>query len=627
MPKKSTIKSKIKRPARKLVVTKDKKQKVSSKTGKYVDYNALVSLDGKVKHLVPTNDSFSNLWANLGLGSDSLLQKTEYPLTRRTNDFNLMTSLYRGNWLVQNIVRMVPEDICKNWFKLKGKLEKDEADAWTMMERTTQIKKRMIDGLSWGRLYGGAIGIILIEGQQEDLDKPLKLDEIALNSFKGLYIVDRWTSVTPSIKLTDDITNENFGLPESYNVNDSSGNVIANIHNTRIVRFIGRELPAYEKIANEYWGESEIEAVYNEIVKRDNTSENIANLVFKANLSVQEIENLNQIFAVGGTQAQKRFWDVIQAQAILESNFGIKAIEKGEGYRHEQYNFAGLPDVYNSIMMDVSGATHIPVTKLFGRSPAGLNATGESDMQNYYEFLEKTRSESVDPIINKLLPIMQMSCFGTVKQDVSYEWEPLKAQDDLEKAQLSGQYSQEVIGAYQAGIITQKAALKELSSLSEKYNVFTNITDEDIDRAKDKTINELQQMQDPMAGLTGDYLESGQEPNTEISEEQTEDTDAESKSTQEEIISKLDNTIKELNSNKSDVIEADSDYNEYNGEITEQVVERYERPSISSGLTISNIPIQKPEVVEKKTDYLKEPQKESNLLKAINNLVKYLRGE
>ena len=212
------------------------------------------------------------------------------------------------------------------------------------------------------------------------------------------------------------------------------------------------------------------------------------------------------------------------------------------------------------------------------------------------------------------------------KQDVSYEWEPLKAQDDLEKAQLSGQYSQEVIGAYQAGIITQKAALKELSSLSEKYNVFTNITDEDIDRAKDKTINELQQMQDPMAGLTGDYLEPGQEPSIETSEEQTEDAEVTAKPTQEEAISKLDDTIKELNSNsKSDVIETDNNLNEYNGEATEQVVVRYEQPHINTGLTISNIPIQKTEVVKKKTDYLEEPQKESNLLKAIKSLVNYIK--
>ena len=49
-------------------------------------------------------------------------------------------------------------------------------------------------------------------------------------------------------------------------------------------------------------------------------------------------------------------------------------INKGDAIHNTQYTFTGLPDVYDRVMMDVAGAARTPVTKLFGRSPAGLNA-------------------------------------------------------------------------------------------------------------------------------------------------------------------------------------------------------------------------------------------------------------
>ncbi|MFP3681974.1 DUF1073 domain-containing protein, partial [Pseudomonas sp. SIMBA_041] len=65
-------------------------------------------------------------------------------------------------------------------------------------------------------------------------------------------------------------------------------------------------------------------------------------------------------------------------------------------------------------MLDISGASEIPVTRLFGRSPAGMNATGESDLQNYYEVVQQQQESTLGPILDKLLPIICMSEFGAI---------------------------------------------------------------------------------------------------------------------------------------------------------------------------------------------------------------------
>lgn len=64
--------------------------------------------------------------------------------------------------------------------------------------------------------------------------------------------------------------------------------------------------------------------------------------------------------------------------------------------------------------LDLSGASRIPVTKLFGRSPAGMNATGESDLRNYYDYVDTLREAKLRPILEKLLPVLAMSAWGAV---------------------------------------------------------------------------------------------------------------------------------------------------------------------------------------------------------------------
>ena len=47
-----------------------------------------------------TMDAFSNPAARTGFGTMDLLQATEYPMTRMTQNYQLLTSLYRENWIV-----------------------------------------------------------------------------------------------------------------------------------------------------------------------------------------------------------------------------------------------------------------------------------------------------------------------------------------------------------------------------------------------------------------------------------------------------------------------------------------------------------------------------------------------
>lgn len=433
-----------------------------------------------------TADTFSNVLARLGFGTPNLMEGTEYPLTRITQNYQLLNSLYRNHWVIRNVVDTIPEDMTRNWITLRTDMPPEATDKIDRIWRRWRIKEKILHGLKWGRLYGGAVGLIMISGHEDILDQPLDLDMIMPGAFKNIMIIDRWTGAYPSEKLVEDINNVEFGLPMHYEITLENGQV-TKVHHSRVLRFMGRQLPYWESLAEVHWGASEIEIVFEELKKRDNTSFNIAQLVFLANLRVMKMGSLGQDLAIGNEQMQKDLYNTLQAQNWLMSNMGLYVMDKEDSLETHQYTFSGLSDIYENFMLDLAGACKIPVTKLFGRSPAGLNATGESDMQNYYETVQQSQETTLSPILDKLLPIICMSELGTLPDDLDYDFNPIRTPDDKEVADLAKNKTEAITTAFTSGIISQKIALKELKQLSDSIGMFTNITDEDIEAADNST--------------------------------------------------------------------------------------------------------------------------------------------
>lgn len=453
------------------------------------------------KRASPVMDAFSNPAARLGFGTMDLMQATSYPLTRMTQNYQLLTSLYRDNWIVQNIVATIPDDMIRKWYDVNTAAAPDYIDELRKLETRTQLRKRLLTGMYWGRLYGGAVGVILIKGH-DDLSQPLDVGTILPGSFLGLTILDRWTGVYPESTLVSDPADPDFGLPEYYTIrDDENGNLAVRVHHSRIIRFIGRELPWLEQVTEVYWGESELEAIYSEIVRRDNVAANIASLTFRANVDYMEMEGLDMLLGVGNTEMQRRFWNTLAAQSVIQSNFGTRIMNKGDQVHNTQYTFTGLPEVYDRVMMDVAGAARTPVTKLFGRSPAGLNATGEADMQNYYDYIDGLRETQLRPIIERLLPVMAMSAWGMIPDDLQIDFPPMSTPNAVETADIADRKTGAVLAVYQADLIDRETALQELKTLEPETGLFGKISDDAIAQGKGATYTQGKLMADPMAGL------------------------------------------------------------------------------------------------------------------------------
>lgn len=455
-------------------------------------------------------DAFTNVLARLGAGTPNLLEGTEYSLQRLSRDFNQLNALYRESWIIRRIIDVIPSDMLKNWITITSGIDPDVEKKLSISLRRTQLIDKLKRGMQWGRLYGGALGVMLVKHQGYDLSQPLRLDWIMPGDFAGLLIFDRWNGVNPSSELIEDISDPDYGYPKYYTVTDPAGGGSVKIHHSRVIRFTGNTLPFWEEIAEMQWGASVVESVFDELKKRDNVSWNIAQLTFMANIRVLKMQDLGQLLSATDSESQAELLRTLEAQNMLLNNMGMQVMDAADGLETHQYTFGGLADCYQQFIMDISGAAEIPVTKLFGRSPSGLNATGESDLQNYYDMIAEKQEAVLRPILNKVLPPFIISTIGSLPEDFDFDFDPVAEPSDKERADLAKCGTDNVVAAYNAGLISQRTALQELKQQSERTGVWTNITDEDIERASD-SVEPPGEMGGMFGGMGGEAAPDGSE--------------------------------------------------------------------------------------------------------------------
>ena len=423
--------------------------------------------------LLSALDGYANAAAFLGEDSPLLAAGT---FVRRglTANPELLTTAYRESWLAKKIIDMPSEDMTRAWYTLATSLPEEDLQDLRRLEARHSVKQELTNAIRWARLYGGALAVMVIRGEEGMLDQPLDMDTLLPGCFQGLLVLDRAQGIEPSLELVNDLDDPDFGLPMYYTVNLETGERPGSvrIHHSRVLRFAGRELPHAETVAENYWGASELEHIWEELQKRSATSANIAQLVFQANVTTLKMGGFGEHMAFGSEQQRQAILRAIEQENRLRTSYGLQVLSADDALESHAYAFGGLAEIYEAFMMDMAGAAEIPATKLFGRSPQGFNATGESDLRNYYDLIAQMQERLLRPALEKLLPVMAASCWGYIPEDLEIVFQPVMTTSPAERAELVAKLSSDVISAFQAGLLTREEALEELKSRGEGLGVW-----------------------------------------------------------------------------------------------------------------------------------------------------------
>jgi phage-related protein (TIGR01555 family) len=427
-------------------------------------------------------DGYTNLAFRLGIGSDNVSKNSQYLFDLLTRNRLALESMYRGSWIVGAAVDSVAEDMTRSGIVIKGSDTPEDIERLQSEMTRKGIWNSLLDAIKWSRLYGGALAVIVIDGQ--DMSTPLDASTVAKDQFVGLKVYDRW-QLQPSV--SNLIYGGKYdGLPKYYNVisDVNTGAVSAlRIHYSRVIRLIGIQLPVYQALTEQFWGESIIERLHDRLIAFDSATMSAMNLMQKAHLRTVKIEKLREILSAGG-KANENLLNMFHTMRQLQSNEGITLLDKEDEFAAHSYSFAGLNDVILQFGQQISGALGIPLVRLFGQSPAGLNSTGESDLRTYYDNIMSQQESRLRDGLDRVLKVLHASTFGRPAPDnIDFDFTPLWQTSTREKSEIAARIAETIAKVYEAGIIDHATALTELRASSDSTHVFTNITQEAIDSA------------------------------------------------------------------------------------------------------------------------------------------------
>ncbi len=417
-------------------------------------------------------DGYANPAAYLG-ESSPLLSAGTFLRSGLSSDTELLTTMYRESWLAMRIIDMPPEDMTRAWYRFSAPLPGEDLESLRRLEARHSVRRELTDAIRWARLYGGSLALMVLRGEEDRLAEPLDPELLLPGCFRGLLVLDRAQGVEPSRELEEDLDDPDFGLPMYYTV-DLEGRGPVRMHHSRVLRFTGRELPRREAQREDYWGASELEHILEELRKRSDASANIARLIFQANVTTLKISDFGDALAMGTEEQKRQIREALFEENRFRTSFGMQILSEGDALENHPYSFGGLAEIYEQFMLDMAGAAEIPAVKLFGRSTAGLHATGESDLKNYYEFISQLQERHLRPALEKLLPVLALSAWGYLPEDTGFVFNPIAAEPPAETAELVGKLSAPVIEAFRAGLLTREEALAELRDRGAPYGAWQN---------------------------------------------------------------------------------------------------------------------------------------------------------
>ena len=452
-----------------------------------------------------TVDSFQNFVLSVGRGTDTAFSGDTYGFEPITRNRTLVEWMYRGSWLAGVGVDAIAEDMTRAGIELALDWEPHEIEEIDRDFNVFNVWGGVAQTIKWGRLYGGAVGVLLIDGQ--DLETPLRLETVGPKQFRGILPIDRWQlDVNPGDVIED--YGPDMGKPVFYSsIGAIPGYPKGRIHHSRILRVVGDELPYQQANMENLWGMSIFERVFDRITAFDRATLGAAQLTAKLHNRTFQIEGYRQILAAGGRPLQALMRQLDEMRRTM-SNEGITVIDAKDNLIAATHNVnTGITDTLVQLGQQISGAWQIPLVRLFGQSPTGLNSSGEADMRTYYDGIARRQNYELRGFMTKVVRCIAASRQRELPENWDFKFRPLWQMNETEKASTAGTDTQTVLSALESGIIQPETALMELSQMGKHTGRWTNITREEIEAAKNvpppaagPAMEQVRAQQPPTAG-------------------------------------------------------------------------------------------------------------------------------
>ena len=353
------------------------------------------------------SDGWQNDITRMG-GSQDPSKATTFAASPRVAD-PVLAALYSDNALGKRIVRELPESCFRRGVTVKLMREKADTGAEEKKLKAKQVELDVfgnyVEAVSMARLFGGSL---LVAGLNDGLPSTEPLDLSRLESVPHLTVVDRRYAVPVEwFDAPGDELLPTYGKPKIYalfapTASGRGRTEFARVHASRTIAFDGMPTTLERRINNLGWGDSVFQPLFDVLAADADTWGSVNRLIGEAAQGVMRVKGLIAALASkDGRTAMTTRADYFDVMRNIARTIFLDA-DSGEDYKRDQIAFSGLSDLLDKHMLRVCSVTGYPATVLYGRSPAGLSATGENELKQYNVRL-RSAQESFVPNVTQLV--------------------------------------------------------------------------------------------------------------------------------------------------------------------------------------------------------------------------------
>jgi phage-related protein (TIGR01555 family) len=388
-------------------------------------------------------DGWSNVTTGLGHSTKDKRLGSNYCLD--LIDQAVAEVIWRGDDVAGRIVETLPNEMLRQGFDITVAGEKalsEEVDhALEEMGAAEHLQK----ALQYGRAYGGGAVILGVDDGQA-WDKPLR--EASLRDLKWLnaftpreLTAERWYA-EPLAPRYGEVSE--YRLNPIFATQDTSAKSLTaqKIHESRLLRFGATQTSREQVLSGVHpgWDDSIFVRIIQVINDFQSVWQAAGILMQDFAPPVLKMKGLVELLAAAKQNPALSVRNRLEAVEMSRSVARLVLLDKDEEYKRETTNVTGLPDMLDKFMGRLAAAADMPVSLMVGQAPAGLNATGDSEIRWFYDRVAALQRRILKPALRRLVKFIFLSKNGPTKGKVPETWDvkfrPLWQMTDGEMAEV-----------------------------------------------------------------------------------------------------------------------------------------------------------------------------------------------
>lgn len=357
-----------------------------------------------------------------------------------------------------NMHSVFADEMTRNWIEVKSRKDGDpDIEAMKQALIKYDVKRLIHEAVRQDSQYGVAHIYIDTDAKTDDeLSKALFLDprKIPKNSLKGLRVVDP-TWIYPAMYNTQWPLADDFYKPKAWFVMGKT------VEESRFIDIVSRPVPDILKPSYNFGGLSLTQLMEDYVVDWRDAKKNVIKILRTLRMRALKTDMDARLQVPGGFDKRIKMFTKYQ------DNFGLWAIDTGEELIHTQTSLSELSNLLSNYQDQLCIPSRITNLKLLGNAPAGLNASGDSELDTWHETVSGYQDGNLRKPLENIFKIIQLSEFGKINEDIFFEFNPLDEVSEKERAEITKIRVDAVAAAADSMLVSSEEARDALKGIKD----------------------------------------------------------------------------------------------------------------------------------------------------------------